>query len=244
MTQTSSMLWLIALGTLLVSIILALLLYFDLQIPLLNFVDWLQSIGFWAPAIFILLNMLFVMFLLPSILLTLSAGFLFGTFMGGIVIVIATTLGATIAFLISRYLFSQSVKDYLHKHQKMKVVNEELVSVGWRVILLTRLVPFFPLKLSNYFFGASHFSLLDFVIGTAIGIIPNTFFIVYIGSLANDLSMLASGELMASRELWLFYALALIFMFIAVVYIARQSQRALARYEARTSKQKGNKYGV
>ncbi|AEP30691.1 TVP38/TMEM64 family protein [Brumicola nitratireducens] len=162
MTKTSSMLWLIVPSTLLTGLILSLLLHFDLQIPLLNFVNRLQNLGLWAPIIFIFLDMLFVVFLLPSVLLTLSAGFLFGTLMGSIIIMVATTFGAAIAFLISRHLFKQSVKDYLHSHKKMKVINEEFVMVGWKVVLLTRLVPFFPLKLSNYLFGAARFFFFRF----------------------------------------------------------------------------------
>ncbi len=239
MTKTSSMLWLIVPSTLLTGLILSLLLHFDLQNTLLNFVNRLQSPGLWAPIIFIFLDMLFVVFLLPSVLLTLSAGFLFGTLMGSVIIIVATTFGAAIAFLISRYLFKQSVKDYLHNHKKMKVINEEFVMVGWKVVLFTRLVPFFPLKLSNYLFGAARFSFSDFIIGTFIGIIPNTVFIVYAGSLANDIYMLIGGDLVATNEILLFYALALLFSLVAVIYISRLSQKALTRYESHQHDLKG-----
>lgn len=239
MKKTSSMLWLIVPGTLLTGLILSVLLHFDLEVPLLNFVNSLQNLGFWAPVIFIMLDMLFVVFLLPSVLLTLSAGFLFGTLMGTTIIVLATTFGAAIAFIISRYVFSQTVKDYLHSHKKMQVINEEFATVGWKVVLLTRLVPFFPLKLSNYLFGAAPFSFSDFIIGTFIGIIPNTVFIVYAGSLANDIYRLIEGDLMATKQVLLFYAFALLFLLVAVVYISRVSQKALLRYESLEHEYKG-----
>ncbi|MFT4993830.1 MAG: putative membrane protein YdjX (TVP38/TMEM64 family) [Paraglaciecola sp.] len=236
MTQASSILWSILTGTLLVGLLLVTLLYFDLQVPLREFFDWLQTIGLWAPLLFILIDMLLVIFLLPSIIFTLAAGFLFGPALGSFCVIVATTLGAAVAFFISRHSFSEGVKNYLRNHKKLKVVNDELVHEGWKLILLTRLVPFFPLKLSNYFFGATNFSMADFVIGTFIGIIPNTLFIVYMGSLAADLSMLVSGELMRSPNAWGFYVLAFSFMLVTVTYVTKHAQRALLRYEAQAVK--------
>jgi uncharacterized membrane protein YdjX (TVP38/TMEM64 family) len=236
MTQSYSLLLSILAGTLVVAFVLAMLVYFDLQLPLLRFFDWLKSMGVWAALLFILIDMLMVICLLPSILFTLAAGFLFGAFWGGICVVLATTLGAACAFFISRHVFSEGVKDYLRTHKKLKVVNDEFVHEGWKFILLTRLVPFFPLKLSNYLFGATNFSMADFVTGTFLGIIPNTFFIVYLGSLAADLSMLASGELMRTEHAWGFYALALVCLLVTVTYITKHAQKALLRFEARSVK--------
>ena len=236
MSQSSSILLSILAGTFLVGLLFAILLYFDLQVQLLQFFDWLQTLGFWAPLLFIVIDMLLVIFLLPSILFTLAAGFLFGAALGSLCVIVATTLGAVSAFFISRYSFSEGVKDYLRNHKKLKVVNDELVHEGWKLILLTRLVPFFPLKLSNYFFGATNFSMADFVIGTFIGIIPNTFFIVYMGSLAADLSMLVSGELMRSPSAWVFYVLAFSLMLVTIIYVTKHAQRALLRYESRAVK--------
>jgi uncharacterized membrane protein YdjX (TVP38/TMEM64 family) len=132
----------------------------------------------------------------------------------------------------------------LRNHQKLKVINDELAHEGWKLILLTRLVPFFPLKLSNYFYGASSFTLTDFVVGTFFGIIPNTFFIVYIGSLAADMSMLVSGDLMRSPNVWVFYILSLVFLLVAVAYISKLAQKALLRYEISSKKQIRKKRAV
>lgn len=42
---------------------------------------------------------------------------------------------------------------------------------GCNIVLLTRLVPFFPFKLSNYFFGLTHSSLRGFVLGTIVAVV-------------------------------------------------------------------------
>ena len=145
-------------------------------------------------------------------------------------------MGAVCAFFISRHIFSASVKGYLRTHKKLKVVNDEFVHECWKFILLTRLVLFFSFKLSNYLFGSTNFSMGDFVTGTFLGIIPNTFFIVYLGSLAADLSMLASGELMRSEHAWGFYSIAFVFLLLTVAYITQHAQKALLRFEARSVK--------
>lgn len=244
MIQSFSIILSIVACILVVAILLGTLVYFDLQLQLLRFFDWLQTIGIWAGVLFILIDMLLMVCLLPSILFTLAAGFLFGVFWGCVSVVIATTLGATSAFLISRHIFSEGVKSYLRHHKKLKVVNDEFVEEGWKFILLTRLVPFFPLKLSNYLFGATNFSLKNFVKGTCIGIIPNTFFIVYLGSLAADLSMLASGELIRSEHAWGGYAFAVIFLLVTMTYITKHAQKALLRFETRSVKEEGGNHDV
>ena len=199
MAHSFSMLLSILLSTLLVALLLAALIYFDLQTPVIAFFSWLQNLELWAPLIFIGIYMVLVMFLVPSVLFTLRAGFLFGPFVGAASVVIAATLGAINAFFISRYLFSDRVQGYLRNHKKLKIVNDEFVHEGWKVILFTKLLPFSPLKLSNYFFGSTNFSLADFTIGTFLGIIPSTFIIVYVGSLAADLSVFTSADILSAK---------------------------------------------
>jgi len=58
--------------------------------------------------------------------------------------------------------------------------------------MLSRLVPFFPFKLSNYFFGLTRFSLRGLVFGTLVGIIPFSVHNVYLGAIAADLATLGT----------------------------------------------------
>lgn len=244
MKQSLFLIWLIVLCTLFVAAIILVVIYLDLQQPIIVFFEWLQNNNRWSALIFISIDMLLVIFLIPSIIFTLGAGFLFGTFLGTVCVVLATTLGGAIAFISARHLFNQQTKNYLRNHQKLKVVNDELVNEGWKIILLTRLMPFFPLKLSNYFFGASNFSITDFVVGTALGVIPNTLVIVYMGSLAADLTMLASGEVLLSKQTWWYYLTALVLLLFTVGYITRHAQKALRRYQNQSVKQTGGKHAA
>jgi uncharacterized membrane protein YdjX (TVP38/TMEM64 family) len=162
MTKGLSLVKYITICILLIAAVVGGLFYFDVQSYVLRLFEWLDGLGAWAPLLFILIDMLVVVFVLPGILFTLGAGFLFGVLKGSLYVVIGTTLGATTAFITAKHFFGERASMFLLSHPKLKIVDEEFRHKGWKIILLTRLVPFFPFKLSNYFFGVAQFSLRDF----------------------------------------------------------------------------------
>ncbi len=118
--------------------------------------------------------------------LTLGSGLLFGTVPGSIYVVVAATLGATISFLLSRYL----IRDFVVKRhgERLKTFNSEIDRNGYRYLLALRLIPLFPFFLINLLAGLTSISLRTYVVTTAIGIIPGT--LIY----ANAGSQLATVE--------------------------------------------------
>lgn len=195
----------------------------------IQFLRWIQQIGFWGPVLFILLYTAFIIFLLPTVVLTFAAGFLFGIFHGSAYVVLSITLGAAVAFLIARYLFGERVTRYILQHPKLRVLDYELVREGWKIILLSRLVPFFPAKAANYFFGLARFRLKDFLIGTLLGVIPLTIINVYIGSLISDLTAIGSGQTLRSPLQWAAYGLGFAIAIVAFIYITRIARRAMTK---------------
>lgn len=78
---------------------LAVFFQLDMDKHALRFLEWLNlQEGPWAPLLFILVDALVVVLVLPGVLLTLGAGFMFGVIHGGMYVVIATTLGGGIGF--------------------------------------------------------------------------------------------------------------------------------------------------
>ncbi len=210
-------------------ILIALINFFNLHEHVRVVLEWIDSVGVWGPLIFILVDMLVVIFLLPGVLITLGAGFLFGLVEGSIYIVIATTLGAAISFTIARYAFKEKITQYFHTHKRAQFLNQYLAADGWKIVFLTRLIPFFPFKLSNYLFGLTKFKMRSFTFGTFLGIWPITIFNVYVGTLASSLSKL--GEVSVSNQAQLyFYIFGLVCGIFAIVYITRRAKLALNRY--------------
>jgi len=229
-TRLQSPLWGIAASMLFVTALLALLIYFGVQDQVLHLLRWFDAQGAWAPLLFILIMAAVVVLVLPGVLLTTGAGFVFGVVEGSIYVVTGTTLGATLAFLIARYLFGQRARAFVMAHAKLHVVSKELTPHGWKIVLLTRLIPFFPSKISNYFFGLTPFSLRGYVGGSLLGFIPFSINNVYLGSIAADLSTLGERSLNRTPLEWTLYGAGFIVTVIAVVYLSRLARRALDRY--------------
>src|SRR5690606_17092869 len=72
---------------------------------------------------------------------------------------------------------------------------------GWRIVLSSRLIPLFPFKLSNYFFGWVRYPFAAFFWGTFLGIAPLTIVSVSTGALAADVAALARGETGGNRRM-------------------------------------------
>src|SRR5439155_21768619 len=92
--------------------------YFGLQERLGTLLRWVDSLGNWGPAAFVLIYIAGCVLFVPGSALTLGAGILFGVLRGSMIVSIAATLGATAAFLIARYLAREWVAGKIAAHPK------------------------------------------------------------------------------------------------------------------------------
>jgi len=217
-------------SVLFVAIVLSILLLFNIDEQVLKLLNWLDGQGHWASLLFILIMMLVVVLLLPGVLFTVGAGFVFGLVAGTIYVVIGTTLGAMLAFLIARYLFGERASAFVRQHTKLKLISQELTPQGWKIVLLSRLIPFFPFKLSNYFFGLTTFSLRGFAGGTFLGIIPFSLHNVYLGSLAADITLIGTRNSDRTPLEWALYGMGFVVAVAVILYLNRLARSALERY--------------
>lgn len=207
--------------------VLALLHHYGLDDKLIELLQWLESRGWQASLLFILIMAVAIAVLAPGVIFTMGAGFVFGVVKGTLLVLAGTLLGATLAFLIARYLFGEGPSRWLMSHIKPPNIGEVLKKEGWRMIMLTRLVPFFPFKLSNYFFGLTPVRLRDFVLGNALGIIPFTVNNVYLGSIAADITTLGQVDERTPLQ-WALYGAGFALAVIALICLTRMARRALA----------------
>ncbi len=205
----------------------------DVQAILVGLLTWIEDLGPLGPLILMLLETLVVVLVLPGIVLTLGAGYLFGFVAGTAYMMTGTTLGAALAFLIARRFFGEQMRRYVLRHPKLRLLSDKFTPEGWKIVLLTRLIPFFPYKLSNYFFGLTGIRLWHFVLGTAIGFLPVTMVLVYAGTLAHDLATLGLDTAARSPLLWALHVVGLLVAVAAVIYITRHAREALERYQPR-----------
>jgi uncharacterized membrane protein YdjX (TVP38/TMEM64 family) len=211
--------------------VVALLIYFGVDEQVVLLLRWFDDQGAWAPLLFILIMAAVVVLVLPGVLFTTGAGFVFGVVEGSVYVVTGTTLGATLAFVIARYLFGQRARRFIIAHSRIRLLSEEVVPHGWKIVLLIRLIPFFPSKISNYFFGLTPFSLRGYVGGSLLGFIPLSVHNVYLGSIAADLSTLGVRDMGRTPLEWLIYGAGFMAAVAVVITLNRLARRALERYE-------------
>lgn len=146
-------------------------------------------------------------------ILSLSAGAVFGAAMGTVYAVIAATAGATLAFLVTRYLLHDAVQRKFGS--RLETLNRELEARGLNYLLFLRLVPLFPFFLINLAAGLTRLPLRTFVIGTLVGIIPGGF--VYVNAGASLATITSLREIASPRVLGSFALLGL-FALVPVIY--------------------------
>lgn len=146
-------------------------------------------------------------------ILSLAAGAVFGAVTGTLYVNIGATVGATLAFLVARYLFRDAV---LRKFgANLEKVNRELEQRGFNYLLFLRLVPAFPFFLVNLGAGLTKLPLRTFFFGTMIGIIPGSF--VFCNAGASFATISSMSEVASPRVLGSFALLGL-FAISPVIY--------------------------
>ena len=171
----------------------------------LPIVDWLAAFFAWvqanpaiAWAVFIVFYVSAVVLMLPGSILTLGAGYLFGLGYGFVIVSFASTVGATCAFLVGRFFAREWVAGKLSAMPRFSALDRAVGARGALVVLLTRLSPAFPFTLLNYALGLTQVPLKTYVLVSWLGMMPGTLLYVYLGSIAQNLTAVFSGELAES----------------------------------------------
>lgn len=189
--------------------------------------DWLLGAvaraGALAPLAFIALYALVAALSVPGgLFLTLTGGFLFGTWLGGICTLIGATIGATIIFLIAR----SSLGDPLRRRAGpfLRRVEAGFQENGASYLLVLRLVPLFPFWLVNLvpaFFGVG---LRTYVLCSFFGMAPASFVYASVGAGAGALIEQGKAPDLPVRLLLPLLGLALLSL-LPVLYKWHQARR-------------------
>ncbi|HHH43488.1 MAG TPA: sulfurtransferase [Gammaproteobacteria bacterium] len=140
---------------------------------------WVQDAGVLAPLLFMAVYAVGAVLFLPGTVLTLAGGALFGPVLGTFYNLTGATLGAALAFLVSRYLASDWVAGRTGGRLKQLISGVE--SEGWRFVAFVRLVPLFPFNLLNYALGLTRIRFSHYVLATYICMLPAAFAYTYLG---------------------------------------------------------------
>jgi uncharacterized membrane protein YdjX (TVP38/TMEM64 family) len=178
--------------------------------------DWIDGFGAAGPLAFIVVAGLLGCVFVPGPLLAGASGLLFGTALGTPVSIASATLGATLAFSVSRRWAHDAVVAL--SGPRVAALRAWIGRRGFLTVLYARIAPGVPYTLVNYAAGLTPIALRAFVAATVIGVAPRAFAYTALGG---SLGNLGSPEALAAVGV-------LVAMALAGVVLARRDVRAAA----------------
>lgn len=187
-----------------------------------------ESLGVWGPIVFIAAYAVACVAFVPASLLTLGAGALFGVVKGTIIVFIGATLGATLAFLIARYVARDWVSERVQRDPRFSAIDRAIAAQGRRVVFLLRLSPVIPFNVLNYALGLTQVRAADYVVAS-LGMIPGTLLYVYSGSVAGTVIGAAGASApVRGPGFYAVLGLGLAATAAVTILVTRVARRALA----------------
>ena len=192
-----------------------------------RFAEWVDGLGVWGPIVFIGGYAIATVAFIPGSLLTLAAGAIFGLLWGTVYVFFGASLGATAAFLVSRYIARGWVESKTVGNPRFQAIDRAVGGQGLKIVALLRLSPVFPFNLLNYALGLTRVRLRDYALA-CFGMLPGTFLYVYYGKALGSLAALAGGaEIERDLGYWLVLGLGLAATLVVTIVVTRTARRAL-----------------
>lgn len=214
MSRRAAQLRLVSLGVVLVAVVIGLGLSGSLSADRVR--DWIHGFGVAGPVAFIVVSSALTVILFPGPILSAASGLLFGTALGTGVSIVSATLGAVVAFSVSRWWAHDAVVTLAGP--RILALRDWIGRRGFLSVLYARIAPGVPYTLVNYAAGLTPVALRTFAAATAIGVAPRAFAYTALGGSLNNLR---SPEAIAA-------VVVLVVMAVAGLALARRDQRLRA----------------
>ncbi|QWC84441.1 TVP38/TMEM64 family protein [Nocardioidaceae bacterium] len=146
--------------------------------------EQVRGYGALAPVAYVVAYGVLTLFPTPASLLTIAGGALFGLVEGTAYALLGALLGAVAAYEIGRLLGRDAV-DRLTRG-RLEPVERVLSQHGFLAVVAIRLTPVFPFLLVNYASGLTSLTRRDYVLGTAVGIVPGAVAYAAVGAYGAD----------------------------------------------------------
>jgi uncharacterized membrane protein YdjX (TVP38/TMEM64 family) len=203
--------------------------FLPVQQWLRNFNDWVGQMGIAGIFIFVGVYAVATVLLAPGAILTIGAGFAFGLWKGFLAVSVGATLGASLAFLVARFIARDKVEAIAKGNEKFRKIDKAVGKQGAKLVFLLRLSPVIPFNLSNYFYGLTGVKFWPYVLASWIGMMPGTFLYVYIGTAGKAaVSAAAGGEAIKQGwQYWTFMGVGLAATIIVTIWVTKIARDAL-----------------
>jgi uncharacterized membrane protein YdjX (TVP38/TMEM64 family) len=192
-----------------------------------EFVDWVKQLGPIGIVVFILAYALATVLFLPGWIFTVSAGLIYGIVAGTLVALSGAIIGASLAFLVARYVLRKNIAELTKKNPRFAAIDEAIGKNGWKIVGLLRLSPLIPFNLSNYFYGITSVSFISYVAVSAIGMIPGTLLYAYLGAIGQ--AGISGGASQRSNWQYVLLGVGLVATIAVTILVSRIARNALKK---------------
>lgn len=141
---------------------------------------WIEESGFTGYVVFIVVIVLGGLSGIPALPLKFLGGLIFTPIISTILITFGSVISSTIAFLISRYGMRAFAENLIKKNKKLQKIYMGFEDNGWKMLMITRLVPIFPYNLQNFVYGVTNIDLGTFLVASIVFMLPANICISYI----------------------------------------------------------------
>jgi len=191
----------------------------DLRDQVVRLDAWFTALGPWAALVFIGSWIVVCLLLLPGLPVSIVGGLIFGAVWGSVWTTIGANLGASAAFLVGRYAARDAVAGWVARNPALARIDAGVRRHGWRMLVITRLVPVFPFNLQNYAYGLTAIPFSTYVLVTLPSMIPATVAYNFAAGSAREV-VLSGGEPTAVRTTLVYLSIAAV-AFVLVSLIPR-----------------------
>jgi uncharacterized membrane protein YdjX (TVP38/TMEM64 family) len=196
----------------------------------------LTALGLWldqnrsvAAIVLVICHVLTSLLVLPSWVFIALAGYLFGIPLGLGLAYISTVTACVAVFGVGRLAARDWVQRRLRDSRTLAALDKAVTENGFFIVLLTRLSLVLPLNLLNYSYSVTGVSVVQYVTGTAIGMIPTVAVYAFLGASVGDISSLLTGDYQGLNGGWLIWVSLAIAVGVTV-WVARLTNVTLKRH--------------
>ncbi|MEX1243771.1 MAG: TVP38/TMEM64 family protein [Thermoanaerobaculia bacterium] len=190
-----------------------------------GFQAWVSDLGVFGGVLYGVVYVLAALLFVPGSLLTLGAGLAFGLLWGTVIVSAASTVAATLAFLIARYSARDRVAGLAGRYPKFGAIDRAIAEGGWRVVGLLRLSPVVPFSVSNYLYGLTSVRVGSYVLASWAGMLPATVLYVALGAAGRTVG---SAENKSPLE-WILLAAGILATVAVTIFLARVARGQLRK---------------
>lgn len=162
-----------------------------------------------------------VVLALPGVTFAILAAIIFGPWWGTLFCLIATTLGAIIAFIVGRFFLKDSIKPMVEKNALLKrLLFDEADKSDIVLLAITRLVPIFPYNIQNFAYGITDIPLLHYSLYTFVFMIPGV-----------ALYTIGTAGFTSAENRWLYFGIAAVLLVIVMLLGWFMRKKHLSKYD-------------